>query len=585
MALAQSMDRRPLTERYRPDRLSGVVGNPRAVDALRRWADTWEIGSGPPRLRAVLLEGAPGLGKTTAAWALARERGWSVVEMNASEARNKSAIEAVAGRASLSGGFTDDGKFRRVREGGRTLILLDEADCLSGRAVEGAARKAPKRPLREFLQARYGTTVALAAAWGLGAAGAPPAFEGWNEVPLTAGRGAWTRLSAARRDLADWEDAGSPNDLSDRGGLGAIAALVRTTLQPVAITVNDPSTLTRYSPIFRSGVVRVRFTPVPAADLRRRLEEIIAAERLALGTDAVDVIVARSGGDLRAALTDVEAVAPLPPGPMQLSVLAGRDRSTEIEEYISKVLSAPHWRRSIEIRNEIDAPPDDLLPWVEENAPHATRDPTRRLEALETVARAERLLALARRSRHFGLWSYGSELLTGGVSIALDRPPSAMPLRAGFPSFLGQMGQMRISRALRQSLLGKLGRAVHSSRRRANSEYLALYFLMFEQGEPGFAGPTASRFRRLAIRELALTPEELGYLLGAPPDSPEVAREWSAAEAEHVEAKPAPGKARRGRNSAPKSAEKESSQPPVPTPPEPPPAPKQKRSQKKLAEF
>ncbi|MCI4364091.1 MAG: AAA family ATPase [Thermoplasmata archaeon] len=585
MAAAKLSDRRPLTERYRPDRLSGVVGNARAVDALRRWADGWEVGAAPPRLRAALLEGAPGLGKTSAAWALARERGWSVVEMNASEARNKGAIEAVAGRASLSGGFTDDGQFRRVREGGRTLILLDEADCLSGRAVEGAAKKTPKRPLRDFLQTRYGTTAALAAAWGLGAAGAPPAFESWNEVPLTGGRGAWTRLAPAKRDLADWEDAGSSSDLSDRGGLGAIAALVRTTRQPVAITVNDPAPLTRYSPLFRTGVVRVRFTPVPAVELRRRLEEIIAAEHLAVGAETLDAIVGRSGGDLRAALTDVEAVAPLPTGALQLSVLSGRDRSTELEQFVSQALSAPRWRRSVEIRNEIDAPPDDLLPWVEENAPHATRDPIRRLDALETVARAERLLALARRSRHFGLWSYASEILTGGVSIALDRPRGSMPLHARFPSFLGQMGQMRVSRALRQGLLRKLGRAVHSSRRRANSEYLALYFLMFEPGTPNFDKDSGARFRRLTIRELALTPEELGYLLGSPPDGPEVAREWSAAEAEPEEPTVAPEKPKRAKKSAPKGEVEVPPQPAAPKAPEPEAASKRKRSQKKLAEF
>jgi DNA polymerase III delta prime subunit len=542
-------DHRPLTERYRPDRLSGVVGNSRAVDALRRWADTWENGASAPRLRAALLEGAPGLGKTTAAWALARERGWSVVEMNASEARNKGAIEAVAGRASLSGGFTDDGNFRRVRDGGRTLILLDEADCLSGRAVEGAGKKAPKRPLRDFLQARYGTTAALAAAWGLGLPGAPPAFEGWNEVPLTGGRGAWARLPAARRDLSVWEDAGSAHDLSDRGGLGAIASLVRSTLQPVAITVNDATSLTRYSPLFKTGVVRVRFTPIPAVDLRRRLEEIIAAEHLALGKEALEAVVARSGGDLRAALTDVEAVAPLPPGPMQLAVLAGRDRATEFEQFIGNALSVPRWRRSVEIRNEIDATPDDLLPWVEENAPHATRDPERRLFALEIVARAERLLAFARRRRHFGLWTYASELLTGGVSIALDRPAGAMPLRAGFPSFLGGMGRMRATRALRQGLLTKVGHAVHSSRVRANSEYLALYFQEFDMGSPEFDGARSTRFRRITVRELGLTPEELGYLLDRPPDGPEVAREWSAAEpAPPVPVESAPAAAKRPRS-------------------------------------
>ncbi|HEV2450232.1 MAG TPA: AAA family ATPase [Thermoplasmata archaeon] len=521
--------RLPLSERYRPSRLDDLIGNHRAVEALRRWGQAWMPGAEPPRQRAALLEGPPGLGKTTAAFALAREFGWSVVEMNASDARNRSAIEAVAGRASLSVGFAEDGSVRSARAGGRTLILLDEADCLTGRATEAADRKAPKRPFREFLRTRYGSVAALNEAWGLGEPKRPTPFESWETVPLTGGRGAWTKLEAARRDLADWEESAAPRDLSDRGGLGAIAALVRSTLQPVVLTVNDPSSLSRYSPIFRTAVLRVSFSGVAPTELRRRLEQIADQEQLALAPGAIDAIVARSRGDVRAALTDLEAIAPLPAGPAQLAVLGGRDLSSEIAEFVGEALSRPQWRRSVEIRDRIDAPPDDLLPWVEENAPYAATDPRRRLEALETIARAERLLAFARRRRHFGLWSYASELLTGGVSIALDRPAGAFPVRARFPQFLGEMGRMRAARATRATLLGKVGHAVHLSRRLANSAQLALLYAAFDLEGDAFGTAAHTELRRRTILDWDLSVEEVAYLLSRPVDGSEVQDAWTLA--------------------------------------------------------
>ena len=82
------------TEKYRPKDLKGVIGNPSAVNALRGWAESWE--KGIPEKRAVVLMGTPGVGKTTSAEALAREMGWDIVEMNASDQRTGKDIEQIA---------------------------------------------------------------------------------------------------------------------------------------------------------------------------------------------------------------------------------------------------------------------------------------------------------------------------------------------------------------------------------------------------------------------------------------------------------------------------------------------------------
>jgi replication factor C large subunit len=112
------------TEKYRPKSLSDVVGNDAAVKALRQWAMTF--GSGK---RAVILYGSPGVGKTSAALALANDLGWDYIEMNASDQRNKSIVQQIAGSAAKAGTF----------EGvsGRRLIVLDEADNLSGNQDRG----------------------------------------------------------------------------------------------------------------------------------------------------------------------------------------------------------------------------------------------------------------------------------------------------------------------------------------------------------------------------------------------------------------------------------------------------------------
>ena len=115
------------TEKYRPTTLAEVRGNDAACTDLREWADTWES-----HREAVILRGRPGVGKTSAAHALAADRGWPVVELNASDQRTADVIERVAGEAATSGTLTGG-------TGGRKLVLLDEADNLHGNADRGGA--------------------------------------------------------------------------------------------------------------------------------------------------------------------------------------------------------------------------------------------------------------------------------------------------------------------------------------------------------------------------------------------------------------------------------------------------------------
>ncbi|MDD3398600.1 MAG: replication factor C large subunit, partial [Candidatus Methanomethylophilaceae archaeon] len=124
------------TESFRPQSLDHIKGNPKAVAQLRDWARSWQ--DGRPSKKAVVLIGPPGVGKTSSAIALANDMCWGLVEMNASDQRTGEAIRQVALRASYSNTFTSDGDYLSVSDGGRKLILLDEADNLFGREDKGA---------------------------------------------------------------------------------------------------------------------------------------------------------------------------------------------------------------------------------------------------------------------------------------------------------------------------------------------------------------------------------------------------------------------------------------------------------------
>jgi replication factor C large subunit len=117
------------TEKYRPKTLRDIIGNDRSISILRAWAERWNQGKIPEK-RAAILSGKPGIGKTSSALALASDLGWTVLELNASDARNETSIRQVATAGAINETFDDAGGFTPSRKGGRKLIILDEADNL-----------------------------------------------------------------------------------------------------------------------------------------------------------------------------------------------------------------------------------------------------------------------------------------------------------------------------------------------------------------------------------------------------------------------------------------------------------------------
>ena len=111
------------SEKHRPRTVQEMVGNENARLAAIKWLAGWVSGSRP-----LLLVGPPGTGKTTLVHALARQLDYDVVEMNASDMRNREALQA-----RITPVFQNTANLI----GKKIMLFLDEVDGISGREDTG----------------------------------------------------------------------------------------------------------------------------------------------------------------------------------------------------------------------------------------------------------------------------------------------------------------------------------------------------------------------------------------------------------------------------------------------------------------
>jgi replication factor C large subunit len=116
----------PWVTKHRPRHLKEIVGNEEAQKSFLKWLESW--GRTSRQGKAALLYGPAGTGKTVTVEAAARDLGYDLIEINASDKRTGDALEKIAGLAATQGGLF----------GKKRIILLDEVDGINLNEDRGA---------------------------------------------------------------------------------------------------------------------------------------------------------------------------------------------------------------------------------------------------------------------------------------------------------------------------------------------------------------------------------------------------------------------------------------------------------------
>lgn len=352
------------TVKYAPRKLAEIVGNQEKLEHIRQWMLHWMAGR---KRKPLLIWGPPGTGKTSVAYALKQEYDLDVVEMNASELRNKNRVSRVLGQSTLAGSL-----FGRTK-----LILIDDADVLAGR--------------------------------------------------------------------------------KDSGGSTAIKNFLADASCPAIVTATDIWDK-KFSAI-RAECEIIDFKRINRLSLRKHLNHIAELEGLELAQDTTELISQKAGGDMRAALNDLQSLGP-----------TDRVHDKDIFEIIRGILKADSYSAVREaISGDIDY--DLIKLWIDENIPAEYEKPSEVALAYDYLSKAD-IFDGRIRKRYWKLLKYSIDLSTSGVALAKDQPYRKFT-RYSFPSYLRNMARTVQRRAMLKSIGLKIGSRVHASRKDA-LQYLPL---------------------------------------------------------------------------------------------------------------
>ncbi|MEM2121032.1 MAG: replication factor C large subunit [Archaeoglobaceae archaeon] len=264
----------------------------------------------------------------------------------------------------------------------------------------------------------------------------------------------------------------------DFGGESALIRIIKKKpRQPMVLIANDPY---RLSLELRRLCEFIEFRRLTKTQIVKVLQRICAKEGIECEKSVLESIAENAGGDLRAAINDLQAIAE---GKKKITaedlVVGKRTQEIDIFKLLQKIFKTNYSAYADAML--LDESPEDLIQWIEENLPleYEGKDLFRGYLAL---SRADIFIARVKRRQSYRMWKYATYLMTNGVQQMREGKKSGFT-KYKRPEIWQFLFQTKQKREVRDRILKKISTNSHLSTGKAKAEMLPFITLLLNNLE------------------------------------------------------------------------------------------------------
>jgi len=296
------------------------------------------------------------------------------------------------------------------------------------------------------------------------------------------------------------------SDFSDKGGKKAIIDTIKITNQPIILIVNNYYNLIKGSgEILKQLCTTIQYYEVNSNQIVDLLKRICLEENIFVDLKLLKTIADRCKGDIRSALNDLQSIC-LNKKHVDieaLDVLGYRDREKIIFDALRDVFKSRNIQSIKDNIYEIDIPPETFLLWINENLPREYLDTTDMIKGYEALSKADLFFGRVFKRQYYGLWSYAYEIMNGGITIA--KTHNYGNIKYYPPIWIKEMAISKTTRAVRDSVVKKIGELCHISSKKSKETLLSHFKYLFRCN---------INFASNMTKTLDFSENEVKYLLG-----------------------------------------------------------------------
>jgi replication factor C large subunit len=255
---------------------------------------------------------------------------------------------------------------------------------------------------------------------------------------------------------------------SDRGGVGAILKVIKDAVHPIVMTANDPHSprlkdLMKVCQVFNFGIIE-------RDDIERVLKRILSENNVDVSSESLDEIIEGSGGDLRAAISDLESH--VRSGLTSSGIeQAFRDSKRGTEETLRHLFASADSKMARRALSESELNHDSLVLWLEENLHLHLMTPKELDEGFEQLSLADVSLGRIMRNQNWKLLAYVYDYLSIGVAMSRSETPFRR-VKYSQPTWPLLVWQGNRKRDKQSEILASLSRVTGVSKRRVRQTHL-----------------------------------------------------------------------------------------------------------------